>query len=512
MSSIIGIDFGTTNSVMAVFDGSKPVVIPNAFGSLLTPSAVHFLDDGSVIVGERAKRSAVLDAPHTVLGIKRFMGRRFNEVFDLAEVLPFRVTVGAGNLAVVDIRGEQYPPQLVAAFVLKTMYQSAAEFLRQTAVKAVVTVPAYFNSAQREATRQAMTLAGFTVLRILAEPTAAVMAYSLKSRRDQTIVVCDLGGGTFDVTILETGEGIVEVKATAGDGLLGGDDFDALIVDWVLHGLRSKLGASLLDDLSARQVIWAAAVEAKEDLSASANTRVALPMFPPEEWPPLSRERFGQMTAELLERVERLCRRALSAAGLVAEDVDGVLLVGGATRIPGVRARVRQVFGTEPMVPLNADEAIAMGAAIQAGVLSGELKDQLLLDVYPWPISIETAGRKAICLIPRDTTIPTRKSEIFTVASPEQRSVEVNFLEGNAPQASDNRLITRLVLNSVNRTSSDDPQIEVTIDIDANATVRFSVKHLESGREERATVAASTGISEEEMDLLRAQLTSTKYR
>ncbi len=505
MSKIIGIDLGTTNSVVAVMEGGEPVVITNPEGSRLTPSVVAFTKTGERLVGQVAKRQAVTNPENTVFSIKRFMGRRFDEVSEEMKMVPYAVTA-AGNDVRVKALDKEYAPPEISAMILQKLKQAAEEYLGQPITRAVITVPAYFNDAQRQATKEAGKIAGLEVMRIVNEPTAAALAYGLDKKKDETIAVYDFGGGTFDISILEVGEGVVEVKATNGDTHLGGDNLDQKIIEWIIAEFKKSEGIDLSKDRMALQRLREAAEKAKMELSTVMETDINLPFITADQTGPkhlqmkLTRSKFEQLVEDLLQKTVGPTKQALSDAGLDPSKIDEVVLVGGSTRIPRVQQIVKELFGKEPHKGVNPDEVVAVGAAIQAGVLAGEVKDLLLLDVTPLSLGIETLGGVLTTLIPRNTTIPTRKSETFSTAADSQTSVEVHVLQGERPLARDNRTLGRFQLIGLPPAPRGVPQIEVTFDIDANGIVNVSAKDLGTGKEQKITITASSGLSKDEVD------------
>ena len=506
MSKIIGIDLGTTNSVVAVMEGSEPTVITNPEGSRLTPSVVAFTKTGERLVGQVAKRQAVTNPENTVFSIKRFMGRRYEEVSEEMKMVPYVVGKAANGAAQIDAVGKQHSPPQISAMVLQKLKQAAEEYLGQTVEKAVITVPAYFNDAQRQATKDAGQIAGLEVMRIVNEPTAAALAYGLDKKKDETIAVFDFGGGTFDISILEVGEGVVEVKSTNGDTHLGGDNLDQRLIDWIVGEFKAAQGIDLSKDRMALQRLKEAAEKAKMELSTVMETEINLPFITADQSGPkhlqtkLTRARFEQLVDDLLQRTVPPVRQALSDAGIDAGRIDEVVLVGGSTRVPKVQQIVQELFGREPHKGVNPDEVVSVGAAVQAGVLSGEVKDLLLLDVTPLSLGIETLGSVMTTLLARNTTIPTKKSEVFSTAADGQTSVEVHVLQGERPMARDNRTLGKFHLVGIPPAPRGVPQIEVTFDIDANGIVNVSAKDLGTGKEQKITITASSGLSKDDVD------------
>jgi molecular chaperone DnaK len=512
MAKAVGIDLGTTNSVVAAtMEGGQPEVIPNAEGGRVTPSVVAFTEDGQRLVGQVAKRQAILNPEATVYSAKRFIGRRWGEVDEESKIVSYKVVKGPSDAVRFEIRGKQYAPEEISAQVLRKLADDAAKFLGERVTEAVITVPAYFNDAQRQATKDAGRIAGLEVLRIINEPTAAALAYGMDKQGQETVLVFDLGGGTFDVSVLEVGDGVVEVRATSGDGHLGGDDFDKRIVDWLADEFKRDQGIDLRSDPQALQRLYEAAERAKVELSSTTQTQVNLPFVTADASGPkhlnlsLTRSKFDQLTKDLVERTRGPVEQALSDAKLSAEDVDEVILVGGSTRIPAVQELVRRLTkGKEPNMTVNPDEVVAIGAALQAGVLKGEVEDVVLLDVTPLSLGLETLGGVMTKVIERNTTIPARRTETFSTAEDNQSAVDIVVLQGERELAADNRQLARFRLEGIQPAPRGVPQIEVTFDIDANGILNVSARDKQTGKEQRVTIQESTNLDPAEIERMVA--------
>ncbi len=508
MGKVIGIDLGTTNSCVAVIEGKDSVVITNAEGGRTTPSVVAFTKEGNRLVGQPAKRQAITNPTNTIYSVKRFMGRKFNEVAREMEEVPYKIISGPGGRSQVQVGADSYSPPEVSAMVLQKMKQTAEEYLGEKVEDAVITVPAYFNDSQRQATKDAGKIAGLNVLRIINEPTAAALAYGLDKKNDETIAVFDLGGGTFDVSVLELGDGVFEVKSTNGDTHLGGDDWDQAIIEWLVSEFKKSEGIDLSKDPMGMQRLKEASEKAKVELSSTSSTEINLPYITADQTGPkhlvltLTRAKFENLTSDLFKRLRQPCLNAIKDAGLTAAEINEVILVGGSSRIPMVQAIVKEIFGKEPNKSVNPDEVVAMGAAIQGGVLSGSVSDVLLLDVTPLSMGIETLGGVCTRLIERNTTIPTKKSETFSTAADNQTQVEIHILQGERQMATDNKSLGRFVLDGIPPAPRGTPQVEVTFDIDANGIMHVSAKDKASGKEQSIRIEASSGLTDAEKEAM----------
>ncbi len=505
MSKIIGIDLGTTNSCVSVMEGGKPVVITNAEGNRTTPSIVAFTNKGEILVGQPAKNQMVTNPENTIFSIKRFMGNTYGEVTEERSRMPYTVIEDGGKVKIKTLEGN-FTPQEISARILQKMKQTAEEYLGETVTDAIITVPAYFNDSQRQSTKDAGRIAGLNVLRIINEPTAAALAYGMEKKKDEKIAVYDLGGGTFDISILELADGVFEVKSTNGDTHLGGDDFDQAIIDWLIDEFKKDTGVDLNNDKMALQRLKEAGEKAKKELSSSLQTDINLPYLTADASGPkhlnvsLSRAKFEDLIRDLVEKTRIPCEKALKDAGLSTSDIDEVILVGGSTRVPMVQEIVKNIFGKEPNKSVNPDEAVAMGAAVQGGIIKGDVKDVLLLDVTPLSLGIETEGSVMTVLINRNTTIPTNKKQVFSTAADNQSSVTIRVLQGERKMANDNRELGRFDLVGIPPAPRGVPQIEVSFDIDANGIVHVTAKDLGTGKEQKVTLSSSSGLSEDEIN------------
>ena len=506
MAKVIGIDLGTTNSVVAVVEGGNPTVIANQEGSRLTPSVVGFTKEGEILVGQVAKRQGITNPENTVFSIKRFMGRRYDEVVQEIKLVPYKAVKAGNGDARIEVRGKQYAPPEISAMILRKLKEAAEAYLGEKVSQAVITVPAYFNDSQRQATKDAGRIAGLEVLRIINEPTAAALAYGLDKKKDETIAVYDLGGGTFDISILEIGEGVFEVKATNGDTHLGGDDFDQKVMDWIADEFKKENGIDLRKDRMALQRLKEAAEKAKCELSTTVQTEINLPFITADATGPkhlvltLTRAKLESLVADLVERTLGPCRQAMQDAGVTAKDINEVVLVGGQTRMPKVQEAVKALFGREPHKGVNADEVVAVGAAVQGAVLTGDVENVVLVDVTPLSLGIETLGGVMTPLIQRNTRIPTKESQIFTTAADSQTSVEVHVMQGERPMARDNRTLGKFHLVGIPPAPRGMPQVEVTFDIDANGILNVSATDKATSKQQNITITASSGLTKDEID------------